>query len=357
MTTKTIGAVEGAARATAAGLVLLLLTAVPGHAEMTLLSTENRIKLTAEVWVLYEDAAVCRVVDDGRHGDEYQRIKSNDGLRFDVWKIHLSLSNHSGERISNVSAYFEADSPRPDCSYLIRGEVAEGLADNPYVRLDWDSVDTNRIEKLDELRVVASDQPGVVRWWLEYNDARGEKWRYDSHGPDFVPTRQTTSHSPGPAAEEKCKPEGSRDRRCWMAISGRSDCYLWRPSRVDPSESLTWTGECAGGLAQGEGTVMLYWDSRDGGPDGTGPWQGRMKDGKKQGHWVEHGVYTEEGPYVDGKRHGHWVFHRKDGTALQGSYVNGGMDGRWTNELPGETVVTVFAEGETVDFYILYDEQ
>ena len=90
---------------------------------------------------------------------------------------------------------------------------------------------------------------------------------------------------------------------CWLEISGRPGCYVWNPN-PQPGETVTWTAACAGGLAQGTGT--LTWTVSEGVQTETG----RLQDGRRStGHWVvrlaDGGV--QEGPYVDGERHGDWV--------------------------------------------------
>ena len=88
---------------------------------------------------------------------------------------------------------------------------------------------------------------------------------------------------------------------CWMEISRQPGCYVWNPI-PQPGETVTWTGNCDGGLAQGAGT--LTWDV----PDGR--WQ------------------TVTGHMVDGKRSsGRWVIRESDGTVAEGSYVDSKRDG------------------------------
>ena len=50
------------------------------------------------------------------------------------------------------------------------------------------------------------------------------------------------------------KPVGSS---CWMALANQPECYFWNPDfRKD--ETMTWSGECSGGMAQGEGTLITH---------------------------------------------------------------------------------------------------
>ena len=121
---------------------------------------------------------------------------------------------------------------------------------------------------------------------------------------------------------------------CWMEISGQPGCYVWNPN-PQPGETVTWTGQCAGGFAQGTGTIT--WVSDGGRETNTG----QKQDGKNSGHWVirdaDGGV--QEGPYAGGERHGHWVIRDADGGVQEGPYVDGARHGHWILRLSGGLVV------------------
>ena len=73
------------------------------------------------------------------------------------------------------------------------------------------------------------------------------------------------------------KPAGAA---CWMESAQQPGCYVWNPS-LATGASVTWTGECVGGLAQGTGT--LTWIS-DGNPQtGTGRLQLRRPKDRQLG--------------------------------------------------------------------------
>ena len=74
---------------------------------------------------------------------------------------------------------------------------------------------------------------------------------------------------------------------CWMEISQRPGCYVWNPFPAT-DETVTWTGACAGSLAQGTGT--LTW---------------AVSGGDRQ---------TETGRLVAGQRSGRWVIRQFDGS-------------------------------------------
>ena len=155
---------------------------------------------------------------------------------------------------------------------------------------------------------------------------------------------------------------------CWMEISQRPGCYVWNPS-PQPSETVAWTGSCAGGKAQGTGTLTWVHDggvqTNTGGRlvDGefNGHWvtrfadgtvaQGPFVDGEPNGHWVIRDADGDvaEGPMVDGERTGHWV-HRSGSFIHEGPYVDGKRDGLWVARMEGETVEvsTLYRNGERV---------
>ena len=187
--------------------------------------------------------------------------------------------------------------------------------------------------------------------------------------------------SPAPArVEPQCagQPEGAA---CWMALANQPECYVW-DAFLQPDETVTWTAECAGSLAQGTGTLTWVWDRGKKTQETTGrlqagrqhgDWVIRSKDGdvkegtyvegKRHGHWVhayadgrvEEGTYVEDkqqgdwvvrskdgdeekGTYVNGKRRGRWVWRYKDGRAGEGIYVGGKLNGRWVTRSPERTL-------------------
>ena len=117
---------------------------------------------------------------------------------------------------------------------------------------------------------------------------------------------------------------------CWQEISRQPGCHVWNQNR-QPGSVVTWTGECAGGLAQGTGTLTWVWD------DNRETLTGRLQGGKHTGHWIlrhaDGGV--SEGPYVNSERNGHWVIRRADGTVSEGPFVDDEENGHWVWRYPG----------------------
>ena len=115
------------------------------------------------------------------------------------------------------------------------------------------------------------------------------------------------------------KPAGAA---CWMEIAQQPGCYVWNPS-LATGETVTWTGECAGGLAQGTGTLTWAWDGNQ--ETNTG----RVQDGNKHGNWVLRSARgtVAEGPFIEGEMNGNWVFRRASGTVEEGPYFDGERKG------------------------------
>ena len=134
---------------------------------------------------------------------------------------------------------------------------------------------------------------------------------------------------------------------CWMELSNAPGCYVWN-SVLLPEQTVTWTGECAGEVAQGQGTLKWVWDRGRG--KETAEETGYLEAGKnRQGQWItRYGNGTvQEGPYVEGKRHGQWIIRRADGAVHEGSYVEGRRHGRWvTRGQSGKQEVVTYKNGK-----------
>jgi MORN repeat len=121
----------------------------------------------------------------------------------------------------------------------------------------------------------------------------------------------------------------------WIADPANA-CRVWNP-HPQVGETIKWSGSCANGLAQGQGSLQWFRDNRpfeqdegewrDGRQIGTGTqvwdvgrYDGELRDGEPEGHGVwtlPNGRY--EGTFRNGKPNGKGVF----------SNVNGVFDGMW----------------------------
>ena len=137
---------------------------------------------------------------------------------------------------------------------------------------------------------------------------------------------------PPEVAENRC--EGKPlEAACWQKLTNHPECYFWTDGFHRPPWTVTWTGECVEGLAQGRGT--LEWTLSDGYL--IAKHTGNLKDGKYHGKWEEdqtHGpsatYYRGTGWYVEGVRHGHWYKYYGKGFSAEGPYVDGKRHGLWT---------------------------
>ncbi len=119
------------------------------------------------------------------------------------------------------------------------------------------------------------------------------------------------------------KPKGTA---CWRELSNRPGCHVWI-SNHEPDASVTWTADCADGMAGGTGTLKWVWEEDRETIETTG----RLRAGKRHGRWVMHWADggVSEGKFAKGRRHGRWVERWTNGTVGEGRYVRGRRHGRW----------------------------
>ena len=131
---------------------------------------------------------------------------------------------------------------------------------------------------------------------------------------------------PGISVGDTCaeKPEGSD---CWLELENQPGCYVFK-ANLQVSETATWSGACADGLADGTGEIIWVWGSDRGNRTTS---TGQIQQGKRQGHWVirEADGDVHKGTFVDGKQHGHWVLRFTNGQVEEGPYVDGKRTGHW----------------------------
>ena len=99
----------------------------------------------------------------------------------------------------------------------------------------------------------------------------------------------------------------------WQALENNPACVVWNGNPHE-QETVTWSGACANGKAQGRGTQV--WRFVKDGERTESRYEGELKDGKFTGR----GVYVwgasgnrYEGDHKDNKMHGHGVFVWADG--------------------------------------------
>ena len=120
------------------------------------------------------------------------------------------------------------------------------------------------------------------------------------------------------------RPKGTA---CWRELSHQPGCHVWT-SNLRPDATVSWTAECAEGMAQGTGTLKWAWDRDQESIDTTG----RLRAGKRHGPWVERWANgtVNQGSYLEGKQHGKWVARRDGRVVAEAHFVEG--KGQWVDK-------------------------
>jgi hypothetical protein len=109
----------------------------------------------------------------------------------------------------------------------------------------------------------------------------------------------------------------------WIADS-KTGCRVWNSS-PKPRETISWSGDCKIGLAQGRGVLQWFVDGKHG-----NRYEGEYRGGQANG-W---GVYTYtdgshyDGEWKDGRRNGRGVFTFTNGNRYEGEFKDGNFNGR-----------------------------
>ena|SRR5262249_3388774 len=108
-------------------------------------------------------------------------------------------------------------------------------------------------------------------------------------------------------------PAQAQELQPTLITDSRTGCAVWN-LYPDPKDSITWSGACANGLAQGRG--ILQW----------------FTDGKEYARY--------EGEYRDGKENGKGVMTWANGDRFKGEYRNGLPNGNGTKRTVKGAVYT-----------------
>ena|ERR1700722_15492291 len=116
-------------------------------------------------------------------------------------------------------------------------------------------------------------------------------------------------------------------------------CRIWNMAPA-PNETVTWTGTCDNGVAQGTGILQWF----EGGRLGD-RFEGALRDGKPMGHGVVTSIdgTRYDGDFRDGTMNGHgnltlpngdhydgdWRNGKPNGVGRFVSLINGTFDGNW----------------------------
>jgi len=129
-------------------------------------------------------------------------------------------------------------------------------------------------------------------------------------------------------------------------IADKNGCKVANPF-PQPDESITWTGACKDGFADGEGVLTFFLGGREHSryqgtlkqgwaegkgalqhPDGSrydGEWANSMENGIGRREWPDGSWY--EGGWRNGRPHGQGQFRRPDGKIFIGEWVDGVYEG------------------------------
>ena len=367
-------------------MVLALAVAAPAQ---RLLETDG-IELRGTAQLVMSGGGTCNVLESDT---SYEEKKANHGAPMDVWRLDFSVRNGSGRWLDHLIGRFQIDSEWPDCTNWDGPDATEFAefiewADTAgFIQESGRNV-VSPGQTLTETKffiVLRGDpEPRFANWSMDFDFAAAPPTAAAAAGAPGSPAPATTAEqenlfwqsimnstdpadleaylaqfpngvyralaqnrlarlhesASGPSvgdqpgasrisAEQTCagQPAGAA---CWMELDNQPECYVWNEF-LHNETTMTWTGACSAGVAQGSGMltwVVLVLDGQI-----VQERTGRFQAGKMHGNWVW--CYTaattpgwtgcSEGPYVEGQRHGDWVSRDDDGN-VEGNvvtYVNG----------------------------------
>jgi hypothetical protein len=136
----------------------------------------------------------------------------------------------------------------------------------------------------------------------------------------------------------------------WQEYENKTGCAVWNP-RPEPNETVSWTGDCGRGQAQGYGVET--WRSVEDGEARESRYVGTMRDGKKEGR----GVFTHpggnryDGEYRTGRRHGRGTAIFANGNKCAGEWREGLLLGTGKGWVESRKKATkCYSDGGTVKF-------
>lgn len=125
-------------------------------------------------------------------------------------------------------------------------------------------------------------------------------------------------------------------------IADKNGCKIANPS-PKPKETVTWSGACKEGYADGQGAMQWYDDGNPG-----ARYEGTLVHGviSGQGKLSLSNGTTYEGGWLNGKQSGAGVLTTTDGGTYRGEWKNGEPDGAGVmHSASGETVTGIWKEG------------
>lgn len=128
---------------------------------------------------------------------------------------------------------------------------------------------------------------------------------------------------PGVESEKPC--DGALQvAECWLKLDNKTECSVWQEEPLAVGATITWSGECEDGRANGEGALTIAWPNHwHRGSESVQ--EGEIRDGRRTGHWVlRHPFLTEQGEYREGRRTGTWEISGPNGWSITERYMTRG---------------------------------
>ena len=350
------------------------------------------IELRGTARIVTNEVAAC---DEGPV--VFHTLKRNHGQPLHIWQLDFSVHNGSGRPLQHIVAHFNIRSKLPPCSNWHGPRVRASSSERVFWGQDlpgpvfWgDSLEVledSNIERGAELRgtvlvlVFHEHRPTFAN--LSVNFELGEQASAtgletvakagrpaDSADEKSLTLDRTDESTLGFSADQTCIEQP--DAPCWRELENQPQCYVWDDYEEGAAAIMSWSGECSGGLAHGEGTLTSDWV----GTDRAGfvhrskeVSEGQLQNGKKHGHWSTdftseaggewYGRNSSRGPYVNGTRHGQWYLHsRLSGMGDRVSYVDGKKHGPWSRSMASGSGVrgTYLADKKHGHWYYAYDD-
>lgn len=107
----------------------------------------------------------------------------------------------------------------------------------------------------------------------------------------------------------------------------KTGCRIRNPA-PQPKESVTWSGACPNGIAEGTGVLQWFDDDRP-----SDRYEGEMRDGWENGRGVATSTLIAdhyEGDWRDGWRHGQGIYSFVNGDRYEGGWIEGLRAGQGT---------------------------
>jgi hypothetical protein len=125
-------------------------------------------------------------------------------------------------------------------------------------------------------------------------------------------------------------------------IADKNGCKVANPF-PRPGETITWSGECKDGLAQGQGVLQWYLDGQE-----DDRYEGNLELGWAEGHGVlvrlDGSKY--EGDWKQSQQHGNGRFEAPDGSWYEGQWKDGKPHGQGQYRRPdGKIFIGVWIDG------------